>query len=38
MAMANLPTYNPAKFTAVRDAAAFNNGVIATPYEPGSVM
>jgi cell division protein FtsI/penicillin-binding protein 2 len=36
MAMANLPTYNPAEFTKVMDGAAFNNGTISTPYEPGS--
>lgn len=38
LAMANLPTYNPEKFTSVTDAAAFNNAIITTPYEPGSVM
>ncbi|HEY0965404.1 MAG TPA: penicillin-binding protein 2 [Candidatus Saccharimonadales bacterium] len=38
LAMANLPTYNPEKFTSVRNAAAFNNAIITTPYEPGSVM
>jgi len=36
LAMANLPTYNPAKFNEVKDAAAFNNGVVSAPYEPGS--
>jgi cell division protein FtsI/penicillin-binding protein 2 len=36
MAMANLPTYNPAEFNKVKDVAAFNNGVVSTPYEPGS--
>lgn len=36
MAMANLPTYNPAEYTKVTDAAAFNNEVVNTPYEPGS--
>ncbi len=38
LAMANLPTYNPEKYDEVRDAAAFNNATIMTPYEPGSVM
>jgi cell division protein FtsI/penicillin-binding protein 2 len=38
MAMANLPTYKPAEFTTVQDAAAFNNGTISTPYEAGSVI
>lgn len=37
-AMANLPTYNPAEYNKVQDAAAFNNGTISTPYEPGSVI
>ncbi len=36
LSMANLPTYKPAEFTKVQDAAAFNNAVVATPYEPGS--
>lgn len=38
MAMANIPTYNPENFTQVKDPAAFNNAVISSPYEPGSVM
>ncbi len=38
MAMANLPTYSPAEFNKVQDAAVFNNGVVSTPYEPGSDM
>lgn len=36
MAMANLPTYNPGEYNKVTDAAAFNNGTISAPYEPGS--
>lgn len=36
MAMANVPTYNPAEYTKVTDAAAFNNGTVSAPYEPGS--
>lgn len=36
IAMANLPTYNPAEYTKVTDAAAFNNATISAPYEPGS--
>lgn len=36
MAMANLPSYKPAEYTKVMDAAAFNNEVVNTPYEPGS--
>ena len=38
MAMANYPTYEPAKFNEVTDAAAFNNGVVSEPYEAGSVL
>lgn len=36
MAMANLPTYNPANFGAAKSAAVFNNPIIDAPYEPGS--
>ncbi len=36
LAMANLPTYKPAEFNKVEDAATFNNGTISAPYEPGS--
>lgn len=36
VAMANLPTYNPAEYTKVQNAAAFNNETISAPYEPGS--
>lgn len=36
MAMANLPTYDPAKFNEVTDGSLFNNGVVSVPYEPGS--
>ena len=38
LAMANLPTYNPEKYTKVKNAEAFNNAIITTPYEPGSVI
>lgn len=38
LAMANCPTYNPGEYYKVTNADAFNNGVISTPYEPGSVM
>lgn len=38
MSMANLPTYKPAEFNKVTDAQAFNNAVVTSPYEPGSVM
>lgn len=36
MAMINLPTFKPAEFNKVTDAALFNNGVVSEPYEPGS--
>lgn len=36
MAMANLPTYNPSEYSKVKDMSVYNNGVISTPYEPGS--
>ncbi len=38
MAMANTPDYNPAEYYKVQDAALFNNGVISTPFEPGSTI
>jgi cell division protein FtsI (penicillin-binding protein 3) len=38
MAMANLPSYDPAQFNKVEDAALFNNAVISIPYEPASVI
>lgn len=38
LAMANLPTYNPAEFTNVTDASAFVNTTVSMPYEPGSVI
>lgn len=36
MAMANLPTYNPAELNKVEDVALFNNATVSAPYEPGS--
>ena len=38
MAMANFPTYNPAEYFKVTDAATFNNSAISGPYEPGSTV
>lgn len=38
LAMANFPTYNPEKYSKVQSGEVFNNDVISTPYEPGSVM
>lgn len=38
LAMANVPTYDPAQYYNVSDAALFNNKVITYPYEPGSVI
>ncbi len=36
LAMANLPSYDPAKFNEVSDVAVFNNNIVSAPYEPGS--
>jgi cell division protein FtsI/penicillin-binding protein 2 len=36
MAMANYPTYDPAKYYEVTDVGLFNNKTISEPYEPGS--
>ena len=38
VAMANLPTYDPSQISKIQSFAQVNNGVISTPYEPGSVM
>lgn len=38
LAMANQPTYNPGQINSIKSFAAVNNGVVSTPYEPGSVM
>ena len=37
-AMANLPTYNPAEYFKVSDAQRFNNAMVSSPLEVGSVM
>lgn len=37
-AMANYPTYNPAQYGSVKDAAAFNNDAVSAPLEVGSIM
>lgn len=36
-AMANYPTYDPAKYSEVRDAAILQNYAVAHPIEPGSI-
>ncbi|MGH7218009.1 MAG: peptidoglycan D,D-transpeptidase FtsI family protein [Candidatus Microsaccharimonas sp.] len=36
--MANTPSYNPAEYYNVNDAALFNNDVISKVYEPGSTI
>lgn len=36
LAMANLPTYNPADLNTVKDLSTLNNATISAPYEPGS--
>lgn len=38
MAMANLPTFDPGQLSGITNFAQVNNGVVASPYEPGSVM
>ncbi len=38
LAMANYPSYEPAAFGRVMDAALFNNAIISAPYEPASVI
>jgi cell division protein FtsI/penicillin-binding protein 2 len=38
IAMANTPTYNPSELSKIQSFAQVNNAVVATPYEPGSVM
>lgn len=38
VAMTNLPTYDPSKLSQVDDLSVLNNGVVANPYEPGSVI
>jgi len=36
-AMANYPTFNPKKFSDVKDFSFFQNSVVSSPYEVGSV-
>jgi cell division protein FtsI/penicillin-binding protein 2 len=38
MAMANLPSYEPANYNKVTDASVFQNRITMQPYEPGSVI
>lgn len=38
MAMANFPSYDPARFADVQNAEAFTNKVVSEPYEAGSVI
>ncbi|MBX4188809.1 penicillin-binding protein 2, partial [Candidatus Saccharibacteria bacterium] len=37
-AMANYPTYDPAKYFDVNDLSVFNNAAVADQVEPGSIM
>ena len=37
-AMANYPSYDPAKFAEIEDASLFTNPAVSSPLEPGSVM
>lgn len=38
MAMANLPSFDPANYSQASSAADYNNAVVSAPYEPGSDM
>lgn len=38
VAMANYPTYDPAKYYQVRDLSAFSNAAVSSPLEIGSIM
>ncbi|MCL2280853.1 penicillin-binding protein 2 [Candidatus Saccharibacteria bacterium] len=38
IAMANLPSYDPANYNKVDDSAVFQNTITMWPYEPGSVI
>jgi cell division protein FtsI/penicillin-binding protein 2 len=38
VAMANLPTYDPANYNKVTNASVFQNSITMQPYEPGSVI
>ncbi|MDR1969972.1 MAG: penicillin-binding protein 2 [Candidatus Nomurabacteria bacterium] len=38
VAMANLPSYDPASYNKVEDPAVFQNTITMRPYEPGSVI
>lgn len=38
LSIANLPTYNPAEYNKVQDAALFVNSAVSSGYEPGSVI
>lgn len=37
LAMANVPTYNPAKYSEVEDISLFRNSIVDEPYEAASV-
>ncbi len=37
-AMANFPSYDPGKFSSVKDISTFNNQLVSSPLEVGSVM
>ena len=38
LAMANAPTYDPAKYNEVTDYSVFQNSIVSFPYEAGSVL
>ncbi len=37
-AMANFPSYNPSKFSSIKDIGIFNNELVSSPLEVGSIM
>lgn len=38
LAMANYPSFNPEKYSEVKDPFVFNNSIVSQPYEVGSVI
>jgi cell division protein FtsI (penicillin-binding protein 3) len=38
LAMASTPSFDPAKYSSVTDYADFQNGIVSSPYEAGSVI
>jgi len=38
LAMANFPTYEPSQYNKVEDGSVFQNSIVSSPYEAGSVI